>query len=130
MDQPYCTTEQYTARYGAVADLDQLEECLWDSSRLLAAELGRRNVDPDALDEGLLMQACRQMANRVMPSGGPATAIPSGVTQVGMTGGPYTRQYTFSTPYGSPKVTQAELSLLGVFAGRAGWAALTGDDDG
>ena len=126
--EPYCTTGEYVARYGDVADLAQLRECLLDASRLLASELRSRGIDPGDMDAELLMQACRQMANRVMPTTGPAV-IPAGATQVGMTGGPYSRQYSFSVPFGSPKVSAAELELLGLSGARVGWLPLSGDDD-
>jgi len=121
--EPYCSVEDYQMRYGAVDDLAQLEECLMDATRLLAVELGRRGIDAADVDDGLLMQACRQMANRVVPTD--AAAVPAGATNVSRTVGPYTYQLGFSRPFGSPKVTDAELDLLGLGA-RIGWARIGG----
>lgn len=128
--EPFCTVEQYEARYGSVADASQLAECLMDATRALRSALTKREVDVGSVDDGLLMQACRQMANRVVPAQDLPMPIPAGATQVGMTGGPYSRQYSFQTPYGSPKVTAAEIDLLGLNGPRVGWLPLAGEDDG
>lgn len=116
IDTPYCSVEQYEARYGAVQDADQLHECLMDSTRSLATAISRRGLDPDGFDADLLMQACRQMTRRCVPDGDGAD-IPVGATQASFTAGPYTQQFTMSTPYSSPRVTEDELSLLGIGAG-------------
>jgi len=128
--EPFCTVDQYEARYGAVADEDQLSECLMDATRALGSALSSRGLDAESFDAGLLMQACRQMTNRVVPMEDAPMPIPAGATQVGMTGGPYSRQYSFQTPYGSPKVTAAEIDLLGLNGPRVGWLPLAEEDDG
>jgi hypothetical protein len=111
--EPYCSVEEYQMRYGAVDDLAQLEECLMDATRLLAVELGRRGIDAADVDDGLLMQACRQMTERVVPSGDGAD-IPVGATQASFTAGPYNQQFTMKTPYGSPKFGDSEKRLFGI----------------
>jgi hypothetical protein len=110
---PYCTVEQYVARYGAVSDEDQLYECLMDATRALDAKLPTVGIDPEDADADLLMQACRQMVYRIVPSDNGAD-IPVGATQASFTAGPYNQQFTLKTPYGSPKVTDSELTLFGI----------------
>ena len=128
--EAFCTTQQYIARYGQVSDTGMLGECLLDATAQLTSALRSRGIDPADLDGDLLMQACRQMANRVMPSEDLPVDMPAGVTQFGMTGGPYSRQVSFSAPYGSVKVSEAELELLGLSGPRIGWLPLAGDRDG
>lgn len=122
----YATVEQYEARYGAVSDETMLQECLDDCTATIDAELSRRHADPSAVEDGNLMRACRQMAHRVMPSEG-GDDIPVGATQVSMTAGPYSQQYTFARTYGTPRVTEDERVLLGIGAG-IGFGALAGRD--
>lgn len=127
----YATIEQYEARYGVVSDADMLQECLDDCTAIINAELSRRGIDyADPSDDfaDRLMRACRSMANRVMPDEG-ASDIPVGATQVSVTAGPYSQQYTLATTYGTPKVGDAEKLLLGIAGARINFGALAGRDD-
>lgn len=123
----FATTEQYDARFpGRTASDEMLEECLADATAAIVAALEPHGVDFDDVSEGYkdkLMRVCRQVANRIMPSG---SDIPAGATQMSTTAGPY--QQTFSLPavYGSPKLLPSELSMLGLGGGRVGWARLGG----
>lgn len=113
--EPFCSVEQFLARYPdrrGVVDEDQLHECLMDATRALAVALDDL-IDVEDTDADLLMQACRQMTERVVPSGDGAD-IPVGATQASFTAGPYNQQFTMKAAYGSPRVTSSELSLFGI----------------
>lgn len=127
----YATVEQYEARYGEVSDADMLRECLEDCTATINAELARRHVDyadPSEEFASRLMRACRSMAHRVMPREGDAD-MPVGATQMSRTAGPYSEQYTLSTTYDTPKVTDDERLLLGIAGARIGFGALAGRHD-
>lgn len=126
---PYATVRQYEDRYGNVSDTRMLQECLEDCTAALNAELDRRHVDyadPSETFADRLMRACRNMAHRIMPTEGDAD-IPVGAMQASFTAGPYNQQFTLRTAYGSPKVTDDEISLLGIPRGRIGCGLIVGD---
>lgn len=127
----FATVEEYEDRYKEVSDTDMLQECLEDCSALIEVELERYGVDYSDPSEKLadrLMRACRQMAHRVMPRGGDAD-VPVGATQMSRTAGPYSEQFTLATTYDTPKVTDEERKLLGIYGARIGFGALAGRDD-
>lgn len=127
----FATVEEYEDRYKEVSDADMLQECLDDCSALIEVELERYGVDysdPSDAFADRLMRACRQMAHRVMPRDGGAD-VPVGATQVSRTAGPYSEQYTLSTTYDTPRVTDEERKLLGIYGARIGFGALAGRDD-
>lgn len=127
----YATVEQYEARYDEVSDADMLQECLNDCSVLIEVELDRYGVDysdPSDAFADRLMRACRQMAHRVMPRDG-GEDVPVGATQVSRTAGPYSEQFTLATTYDTPKVTDEERKLLGIYGARIGFGALAGHHD-
>lgn len=126
----FATVAQYEARFGAVSDRALLAECLDDASaaiRMALAEAGVSWEDPTEDFADRLMRVCRSMANRLMPAEG--SAVPQGVTQMGMTAGSYSEQYTFQSSYGTPKPLDSELRMLGIGPGRAGWLPLAGDGE-
>lgn len=127
--EAFATKEQYDARYpGRTASDEVLTECLMDATLAIMAALDNAHVDYSDPSEDFaerLMRVCRSMANRLVPSGG--TDVPVGVTQMGMTAGPYQRSFTFAQSYGIPKMLPSELSMLGIGASRIGWAPLGGD---
>jgi len=127
----FATVDEYEDRYKEVSDTDMLQECLEDCSALIEVELERYGVDYSDPSEKLadrLMRACRQMAHRVMPRDGDAD-VPVGATQMSRTAGPYSEQFTLSTAYDTPKVTDEERKLLGIYGARIGFGALAGRDD-
>lgn len=127
----FATVEEYEDRYKEVSDTDMLQECLEDCSALIEVELERYGVDYSDPSEKLadrLMRACRQMAHRVMPRDDGAD-VPVGATQVSRTAGPYSEQFTLATTYDTPKVTDEERKLLGIYGARIGFGALAGRDD-
>ena len=126
----FATVEEYEDRYKEVSDTDMLQECLDDCSALIEVELERYGVDYSDPSEKLadrLMRACRQMAHRVMPRDGDAD-VPVGATQMSRTAGPYSEQFTLATTYDTPKVTDEERKLLGIYGARIGFGALAGRD--
>jgi len=125
----YATVGQYQARFGTVSDTAMLTECLEDASAAIRLALDRAGIDRSDPSEDLadrMMRTCRSVANRLMPEDGPAM---QGVTQMGVTAGSYSEQYTFSASYGTPKLLASELDMLGIGPGRAGWLPLAGDGD-
>jgi len=127
----FATVEEYEDRYKEVSDTDMLQECLDDCSALIEVELERYGVDYSDPSEKLadrLMRACRQMAHRVMPRDDGAD-VPVGATQMSRTAGPYSEQFTLATTYDTPKVTDEERKLLGIYGARIGFGALAGRDD-
>lgn len=127
----FATVEEYEDRYKEVSDTDMLQECLEDCSALIEVELERYGVDYSDPSEKLaarLMRACRQMAHRVMPRDDGAD-VPVGATQMSRTAGPYSEQFTLATAYDTPKVTDEERKLLGIYGARIGFGALAGRDD-
>ena len=113
--EAFATVDQYETRFGPVADADLLSECLDDASaaiRMALVEAGVSWEDPSEDFADRLMRVCRSMANRLMPAEG--SAVPQGVTQMGMTAGSYSEQYTFHTSYGTAKPLPSELDLLGI----------------
>lgn len=126
----FATVEQYDARFpGRTASDEMLGECLADATAAIVAALDARNVDYSAPSEEFadrLMRVCRAVANRIMPSG---VEVPAGVTQTSIAAGPYTQQFTFPSAYGTPRLLQSELSMLGIGGTRIGWAPLGGRDD-
>lgn len=124
----FATVEQYEARFGAVEDHALLAECLDDASaaiRRAARPAGLDLSDPDDELADSLMRVCRSVANRLMPAGG--SGVMQGVTQMGVTAGSYTEQYTFQSSYGTAKLLPSELDMLGIGPGRAGFLPLAGD---
>lgn len=118
--EAFATVGQYEARFGQVADAALLGECLDDASaaiRMALSEAGMSWEDPSEDFADRLMRVCRSMANRLMPAEG--SAVPQGVTQMGMTAGSYSEQITFQSSYGTAKPLPSELALLGI-GGSAG----------
>ena len=116
----YATVEQYVARFGPVEDTGMLSECLDDASAAIRIALTKAHVDCDNPSEDLadrMMRACRSIANRIMPSG---SDVPVGVTQESMTAVGFTHSMSYTPSYGTPKLLQSELDLLGISGGGKG----------
>ena len=60
-----------------------------------------------------LMDVCRGVANRLMPTDG-GEGIPQGVTSYQQTAGPYSGTYTFASSFATPRLTRQELRRLGI----------------
>ena len=119
--EAFATVDDYVNRYGVVEDDDILEECLKDASVAIRVALDKAGVSYENPSEDFadrLMRACRSVANRILPSNN--DNYMAGVTQMSTTAGPYSQQYTFSGTYGTPKLVQSELDLLGIGTGSKG----------
>jgi len=125
--EPFATVEQYDARYpGREVSDEMLTECLMDATRAITAVLDKNHVDWSEPSEDFadrLMSVCRSVANRILPSG---MDVPVGATQMSVTAGSYQRQFSMPGSYGTPKLIDSELSMLGLNASRVGWAPLGG----
>lgn len=113
--EAFASVEQYQDRFGSVEDEGLLAECLADASAAIRSALDRRSVDYYDPSEDLadrLMRVCRSVANRLMPEDN--GQVLQGVTQMGVTAGSYSEQYTFQSSYGTPKLLPSELDMLGV----------------
>lgn len=124
------TKAQYDARFpGRSAPDEVLDECLMSATVAIVRALDARGVDrhdPDDVMEYAMMDTCRTVANRIMPSGGD---VPAGVTQMAVTAGPYSQTTSYTPSYGAPKLLPSELALLGIGGGSVGWAPLGGGCD-
>lgn len=128
MAASYATVEQYVARYGIVDDVTMLAECLEDATATINAVLAARYKSAADVDSDVLMRVCRSVASRIMPASVDGWDAPVGVTQVSTTVGPYQQTYSRPYTYSTPRLTEAELSMLGLGGSRAGWAPLAGSD--
>lgn len=127
--ESFCTVEQYEARYGDVTDESMLQECLDDCTAVICARLDRAGVDyssPSKDYADRLMRVCRSMANRVAPDD---SFLPPGVSQASMSAAGFSQSMTFSSAYGTPKLVDSELDLLGISDDKFGFWRMGGDDD-
>ena len=127
----FASVEDYTNRYGSVADEGMLLECLDDCSALMESEMDRRGVsyvNPSYAMADRLMRVCRSMAYRIMPKQD-VTDVPVGATQMSVTAGSYTQSVTFGATYGTPKMLDADYRMLGIGGARIGFGAMAGKDD-
>lgn len=127
----FASVEDYTNRYGSVADEGMLSECLDDCSALMESEMDRRGVsyaNPSYAMADRLMRVCRSMAYRIMPKQD-ATDVPVGATQMSVTAGSYTQSVTFGATYGTPKMLESDFRMLGIGGARIGFGAMAGKDD-
>lgn len=120
--QAFATIEQYDARYPnrVVAD-EVLEECLLSATATIMNALNSRGIDyenPDELMAFNLMDVCRSVANRIVPT---ESAYPQGITQASMSAVGFTEAYTFGSSYGVAKLLPGELKQLGI-SGAIGFA--------
>ena len=127
--EAFATVDEYDARFTRTASGEMCEECLMDATYAIAAELDARGIPYDDPSEDFaerLMRTCRSVANRLMPSG---SGVPVGVTQMSTTAGSYSETMSYTPSYGTAKLLDSELRMLGIGAGRVGWARLGGHDD-
>lgn len=122
--ETFATKEQYVERFGNVDDDSALNACLEDASAAIRGALGRRGIDYENPDDDLadrMMRVCRSVANRLLSS---STDVPAGTTSMMTVVGPFTKQASFNTSFGLPKLLPSELSMLGIGQGRIGWARM------
>ena len=119
--EPYATREQYEARYGRFDDPDALAACLAEATQIVDSALVEAGMSVDWGDAelpGKLATVCLRMANRSLEQAD--ASIPFGATQVNMTGGSYSRGFSFGgNPYGDVYLSSSDMRLLGIGAGRS-----------
>ena len=121
--EAFATVAQYKAKYAT--DLTDADLGVWlDSASLyMRGELDASGVDyadPSEDYEAVLVDVCRDVAHRAIGDVDDDYAIPSGATQVNMTGGSYSRGYSFGTAgYSSMFLTASEKLALGIGRPRA-----------
>ena len=118
--ETFANTEQYDERFpGRTASDETLTACLEDATVAIIEALDERGIDASDADEALLdrcMRVCRSVANRLLPQG--ASDMPQGVTQASITAVGFQQSYSFGLSYGTPKLLDSELDMLGF--GRVG----------
>lgn len=120
MITPWATVADYQARYGSVSNTEMLLACLEDCTAVINQALSGAGIDytePTEDEADRYMRVCRSMANRLMPTG---SAFPVGVTQATVSGLGYSESVSLQATYGTPKLLDTELSLLGIPRGRVG----------
>lgn len=128
--ESFCTVDEYEARYGDVSDASMLQECLDDCTAVICARLDRAGIDYSSPSEEYadrLMRVCRSMANRVAPDD---AFLPAGVSQASMSAVGFSQSMTFSSSYGTPKLVESELDLLGISDEKVGFWRMGGGEDG
>ena len=127
--QTFATRDQYDARFpGRKFSDDVLDACLEDATVAIQNVLDRRGVDWRSPTEELsdrMMRTCRAVADRLAPK---ASDVPVGVTQASITAVGFSRSYSFGASYGTPKLLDSELDMLGLGRAGIGWAQLGGRD--
>lgn len=118
----FATAEQYRQKYATPIDDSTLEVWLADASRAIRGELGV-SFDYDGVSEDFaftLMCVCRDVAHRAIGDDDEVDfAIPFGATQVNMSGGSYSRGFSFGNPYDDLFLTASEKRQLGIGVDRA-----------
>lgn len=116
--EAFATTKQYRAKYATEMDDEALVEWLGSASRVMRGEMSASGIDyaepsEDFADE--LMDICRDVAHRAIGDDDEDLSIPYGTTQVNMSGGSYSRGFSFgSGGYSDLFLTAAEKQSLGI----------------
>ncbi|NGM16958.1 hypothetical protein GMI70_02865 [Eggerthellaceae bacterium zg-893] len=124
--EPFCTAEEYEARFGEAEDPDALAAVLSDASLLISCECRASGVDAEAPELAeALSYVCRHVAFRSLGAGSDA---PFGATQysAGVVG--ISESYTLANPYRDMFLTKPERRMLGIGRARAGFAAIGGPE--
>ena len=121
--EAFATADDYRAKYGTEMDDEALDEWLGDASDVMRGEMDASGVDYSEPSEGFaetLMRICRDMAHRAIGEDDEVDfSIPYGATQVNMSGGSYSRGFSFGNPYDDLFLTATEKRRLGIGAERA-----------
>lgn len=122
--QAFATIEQYDARFpGRTAADGTLMACLEDATAAITEAMSERGIDCSQADEGLadrLMRVCRSVANRILPQ--VQQDVPQGVTQASISAVGFTQSYSFGATYGTPRLLDSELDMLGIGGGTYAYA--------
>lgn len=129
--QPFASIEQYDARFpGRTATDETLTACLEDATAAIMTALDGRGVsydDPSEAFADRLMRTCRSVANRILPQA--VTDVPQGVTQASISAVGFAQSYSFGATYGTPKLLDSELDMLGIGGGSYVFAEPHGGND-
>ncbi|MBQ3282887.1 MAG: hypothetical protein IJI35_04410 [Kiritimatiellae bacterium] len=121
--EAFASTSQYRAKYATEMADEALAEWLADATDVMRGELDASGIDYSEPSEGFeetLMRICRDVAHRAIGEDDDVDfAIPYGATQVNMTGGSYSRGFSFGNPYDDLFLTATEKRRLGIGAERA-----------
>ena len=120
----FATTVQYRAKYETSLTDAQLSEWLEDASSMMRAEMDASAVaygNPSEAFAATLARVCRDAAHRAIGDDGEDDlSIPYGATQVNMSGGSYSRGFSFgSGGYSDLFLTGSEKLALGIGAPKA-----------
>lgn len=120
----YATTDDLQTRWKPLSpsEIDRANVLLDDAAVFLRAEFARNGKTIDEEDEMLMASlkivSCA-MVKRMM------NAMPvDGVSQVGLTAGPFNQQFTLSNPSGDMYLTAREYGMLGIAQKRSGIAQI------
>lgn len=127
----FATKEQYDARFpGRTASDETLEVVLEDATLAVQTALDRAHVDYSEPTESFAERLARvtvSVADRLVPKD---LDVPVGVTQTSMSAVGFSESFSYGPRYGTGKLLDSELDLLGIkHNGRAGWAQIGGRDD-
>lgn len=119
----FATADQYRDKYETELDDEALDEWLADASDMMRGEMDASGVsyaEPGESFAETLMRVCRDVAHRAIgDDADDELAIPYGVTQMNMSGGSYSRGYSFGNPYDDLFLTASEKRRLGIGLERA-----------
>lgn len=120
----YATLDDLQKRWRALnpSEIDQASTLLDDAAVYLQSEFARNGKEINEKDE-LLMSALRivscSLVRRIMKSD-----APEGVSQMGITAGPFNQQRTYVNPSGDMYLTAREYGILGISQKRSGIAQI------
>lgn len=120
--EAFATVDDYTAKYATDMDDEELEIWLDSASRCMRSEMDASGIsyaEPSEDFAATLMDVCRDVAHRAIDDV-EDQSIPYGATQVNMTGGSYSRGFSFgSAGYSSMFLTASEKLAIGIGRPRA-----------
>jgi hypothetical protein len=127
----FATIEQYDARFpGRTVGDATLQTVLEDATLAVMTALDKAHVDYSDPTEDFADRLARvtvSVADRLVPRD---YDVPVGVTQASMSAVGFSESYSYSQRYGTGKLLDSELDLLGIrYNGRIGWAQMGGRDD-
>jgi len=132
--EPFCSVEEYRARYPDDAtDDDVLLQVLLEATDLISAELDEHDIDyadPTEPFTFRLLRVCRTVAHRAIGDGGDGSDLPFGATELSEGSDTWSAGVKFANPYGDLFLTDAERRSLGMGAARACVLSPYGGDGG
>ena len=129
--EAFATKEQYDLRFpGRTVSDATLEVVLEDATLAVQSALDRAHIDYGSPSEAFAERLSRvtvSVADRLVPRD---YDVPVGVTQTSMSAVGFSESFSYGPRYGTGKLMDSELDLLGIkHNGRVGWAQIGGSDD-